>query len=861
MRKFFIIGFAFIIICSTIVNCYVMASSSGLDFDIRYVVVWGRAQYYRGENITLGAVVYNIGNQTFRMSGRFEVLSPTNKVYHVTGEASYEFLDPGQMGTLEGNWTIPFDAETGWYKIKAVITAVADGESLTKSKEETCFKVIEPSGVDLISEIYIDGVLVSPWPNLQYPYTWEKKQDATIEYVIRNVGTCDAGPFWARYRYVDTGTGPPSPNDIDEAVRYSGLAAGGVIKKTHRIYDLRIGTRKGAWMLVDYMGEVDEANETNNDVTVFHTVVENLEAKLWVSSSSINFGSMKPYMECCLSLEIKNIGSGIMVWGVNENLDWITIEPTRGNATIETDEVLIKCSTEGLKPGKYQGYISLISNGGGKNVYVELEVTAVGYAIIVVGTSRNPIFGYDTIFDFTNNAGNHAFLVLLKLGFTKDDIFYLNPRIDQDVDGDGNSTNDIDAISNLANFDFAMQLAKQKVNSNVPLILYLVDHGYDDGFCLNENTDLTAGSLSSYINDIRLSTGCNDIIIIIDACQSGSFIDNLSAQGTIVITSTSSDQFAYFPGLSVFSAPFWVSISAQSSLGEAFNFASSKLGIWGLAQTPLLEDNNDGKGHPAAVPNGGDGILAMSTYIGFSVPTGFVPPPYIKSLVSSRKVSRESETTIWCTIKSYGKVTNVTAIIIPPGVSYLSEDLRELDRVSLTDPDGDGNYTATFTPTKLGDNKVVFFVIDNYGNVVVEKTLLKVVEKYSYQISIEKQLFEVFIEANSSVTDFTFNVIEKRLSFNVEGPDDTSGFCNLTIPKSLMKGPWQIEMDGNPLTPSIEYENSTHSFICIKYAHTTHQISITAAWVVPEFQSNEALLAFFVLVTVAFAFKRRRAAN
>ncbi|MEM2994399.1 MAG: CARDB domain-containing protein [Candidatus Bathyarchaeia archaeon] len=486
------------------------ASTSNLDFEIEFVGVWGRGQYYKGESITLGSFISNTGGKTFTVSSRFEILSPTNKIYHAVGEALDEFLDPGESTIIDGNWTIPTNAEIGWYRVKVIVTATANGEQLTKSKEDIGFKVIEPTGIDLVSEIYIDGVLVSPWPNVQYPYTWEGKQDAVIEYVIKNVGTSDAGPFWVRYWYAEAGT-PPHPNNLNETVRYSGLAAGEVIRKIHQVSNLKIGTNKWARVVVDYKGEVDELNETNNDSTVFHKVVDALQAKLWISSHTISFGNMKPYMKSCLILDLKNVGSGVMVWGVNENLNWITVEPTRGNATTETDTILVTCSTESLAPGSYYGYISVVSNGGGMNIYVNVEVKAAGYAIIVAGTCPR-LLEPDPILWLTNKTANKAYLTLLELGFTRDDIYYISPIPNQDVDGDGNSNNDVDATLTLDNFRVAIELAKTKVNAYVPLLIYLTDHGANDIFCFGQWPWewLRAKDLSAYLNDVRLSTGCNN---------------------------------------------------------------------------------------------------------------------------------------------------------------------------------------------------------------------------------------------------------------------------------------------------------------------------------------------------------------
>jgi hypothetical protein len=67
-----------------------------------------------------------------------------------------------------------------------------------------------------------------------------------------------------------------------------------------------------------------------------------------------------------------------------------------------------------------------------------------------------------------------------------------------------------------------------------------------------------------------------------------------------------------------FSLDFFGSISNGKTIEEAFEVASNNRYFKDYYPeiTPLLDDNGDKKGHKAPLPNGGDGHVAKSKYIG-----------------------------------------------------------------------------------------------------------------------------------------------------------------------------------------------------------------------------------------------------
>jgi hypothetical protein len=152
---------------------------------------------------------------------------------------------------------------------------------------------------------------------------------------------------------------------------------------------------------------------------------------------------------------------------------------------------------------------------------------------------------------------------------------------------------------------------------------------------------------------------------------------------------------------------------------------------------------------------------------------------------------------------------------VKPGTQVTLEVvLYQMNQTMKIDYDGDG-------------------VIDESRNTDVSSLFpLPVSSVFVYEILINGQVFLLYIESNSTISDFTFIQMDKEVNFNVTGPDGSFGFCNVTVPKALLYGePWTVLIDGAPVSATIT-ENATHSFLYFTYAHSTHLIQIIGTWVI-----------------------------
>ncbi len=278
-----------------------------------------------------------------------------------------------------------------------------------------------------------------------------------------------------------------------------------------------------------------------------------------------------------------------------------------------------------------------------------------GYALLSVGA----IYGEEGIASHTYTA-NMVYRHLINRNFALvsdpverwndplDHIKYYNPYDVQQTGEDDYSD------GGTVSYWYAMQetistWAYEKLSAIPgPFYIVLIDHGAPDTFYLESPDRVYAQELNSWINTLetKLGTGydftANPIIIVLGTCYSGSFMDELSKDGRIVVTASAADEPSYRgardPG-GVRDGEFFVSAlfneldygcnGAGCDLATAFTNATERTEIHTFSgynsfpapyfdtavQHPHLDDNGDGVGSNTLTP-GGDGEWANKIYLG-----------------------------------------------------------------------------------------------------------------------------------------------------------------------------------------------------------------------------------------------------
>ncbi len=291
------------------------------------------------------------------------------------------------------------------------------------------------------------------------------------------------------------------------------------------------------------------------------------------------------------------------------------------------------------------------------------------------------------------------------------------------------------------NLDYAFNTwAPSKVGPNGVLAVYLHDHGGTNAMSMAPFTSLAAWELDQYLNGFEAASGCDRIIVIYEACSSGSFLDDLSKSDRIIMTSTEPGYSAWWspipPHISMFGEGLLKSILAGNSIGDAFVDAHHEIKALGYeVQNPCIEDNHDGVGHIVnawgQLPSSGDGNDAKNIFLCQGCPPILIQAPQILFVPSKFWVAHNPTLIsfpIFVGVVNSTAIAKVTCRVIsedwtPPdprdnGSMGLWDENEMFYQWELTDPDGDGNFSGRveiLSPILDSDYIINFIVEDVDG--------------------------------------------------------------------------------------------------------------------------------------------------
>ena len=188
----------------------------------------------------------------------------------------------------------------------------------------------------------------------------------------------------------------------------------------------------------------------------------------------------------------------------------------------------------------------------------------------------------------TQNMANVAYDALRTQGLSDDNIEYLSEEVRARVDGLPTVANIKKSIESLADAD------EEKITD---VLIYMVDHGDDGVFKIDESTFLGASDLKVWLDDLHAKHDIRSTLIY-DACQSGSFIPLLGSQddtNRLVITSSAALENAWFAsdGYLSFSYYFWTIFRSGGDFSEASIAAKNAMGFQ-FRQTAKFDANGNG---------------------------------------------------------------------------------------------------------------------------------------------------------------------------------------------------------------------------------------------------------------------------
>jgi hypothetical protein len=299
--------------------------------------------------------------------------------------------------------------------------------------------------------------------------------------------------------------------------------------------------------------------------------------------------------------------------------------------------------------------------------------------------------------------------------YSKENIHYLSQELNHDADGNG-AADDIAGYASLAGV--ANAFTNWSAHSD-RLFLYLVDHGGDvagEGqFRLNPDETLTAAQLDDWL-DAMQNRYTNDVVVVIDCCESGSFLDELDYPGPArrtVLTACSADEPTYFVagGLVSFSDAFFAGILMGLDVGRAFAYAREAMSAYQSAQ---LDANGTGTYQPGVDEEG-----AVDITIGASFVAG-KDIPQIGSVCGTQILAGSSKAVLWAAnVASAYPVERVWCLVVPPGHQPDPEDpVGDLPVLPLAYNPDTRRYEAEYTGFSQGGTyKILCYARDIWGSV------------------------------------------------------------------------------------------------------------------------------------------------
>lgn len=137
------------------------------------------------------------------------------------------------------------------------------------------------------------------------------------------------------------------------------------------------------------------------------------------------------------------------------------------------------------------------------------------------------------------------------------------------------------------------------------------------------------------------------------------------------------------------------------------------------------------------------------------------------------------------------------------------------------------------------------------------------VENDRFDVVQNGKSYQVFVNTNSTLDDFEFDSSVNTLSLAVDGPNGTSGMCNMTFPNGLVPAGngFEVYVDGQKANHTLTEDADNH-YVSVSYQHSAHTIKVdivggtllTVWWI----WGTVIVIIVIALVAGAVHFSRKR---
>jgi hypothetical protein len=393
------------------------------------------------------------------------------------------------------------------------------------------------------------------------------------------------------------------------------------------------------------------------------------------------------------------------------------------------------------------GNVELTSGSDTQTIYAS---QFSGYAIVAVGAYGDEEEGIESHTLTANNVYKH----LINRNFALvdnpvdrwsdplDHIKYFNPYSEDQV-GEDDYTEGGSIIYWEAMQKAITQWALSKMtNLSGPLFITLIDHGIENVFYLEGFSVITSQDLDDWLTILETGLASEgieeDIVIILGSCYSGSFMDELSKSGRIIVAASAADEPSYRgpeePVFGIRDGEFFTTslfneLAKGKNLRSSFKLATDRIEIHtdsgygnsghpyfdNARQHPFLDDDGVLPGSHELTP-GGDGDRSENIYLGYA--TDAVEPVEITEVIGyPDTVIGTSSLLVWAKVSNTDTVDRVWVEVREPNTTLeggSEQQLVDLIEVSLN-LNGD-RYEATLPIfSESGRYTLFFYARDDAG--------------------------------------------------------------------------------------------------------------------------------------------------
>ena len=301
--------------------------------------------------------------------------------------------------------------------------------------------------------------------------------------------------------------------------------------------------------------------------------------------------------------------------------------------------------------------------------------------------------------------------------FGDDDIYYFNPRVYHDINGDGFGENIVDDSSPIVvklGETITQWAASQSTDG--PLYVYMIDHGGIDAFMVYPNQILSAVQLKGYLDTFQTQTG-RKVVVILEACKSGSFTNDLvtSGQDRVVVTSADNrDSYVDMDGRVSFTQLFVDRLRAGSSVKEAYNYTKGQLLAMGLPYSTMRPQLIESASSLSDQIKVGGNFAIAGLY------------PEIAAQSPNMSIQANTNQGFYVTLTDLEGIESVWAVVQPPDyippsdVADLNAPQVNLPEFPLTDPQGDKKFEGSYNSfTYNGNYLITFYAKNSSGSVTL----------------------------------------------------------------------------------------------------------------------------------------------